>query len=120
MIAANELRIGNYVLIPDRAAPVTVDQILRFEITVLETGRFFNLKHVEPIKITNDILLACGFQIGDPHPRAIVYFLNQFSIHYHLQKSEWFSTTTKIQYLHQLQNIYFLVMGRELTIKNYT
>lgn len=117
MIPQNELRIGNYVSIPDRNDPATVEQIMKHEITVNEFGRFFNLKHIDPIPITEDWLIRLGFKKGDPTPHAIGYFIDRFGIHYHFKECNWYSWTANIKYVHQLQNLYFAITGKELELK---
>jgi hypothetical protein len=117
MIKANELRIGNVVETRSNKRGW-----IRYEMTGLNIyqlsayGENFE-KDVRPIPITEDLLLECGFIQDD-----IIDF------RYHLE--DWFAIDVddcciriadswmfgKINYLHELQNLYFTLTGDELKI----
>ena len=82
------------------------------------------LKYIEPIPLTEEILLKCGFEKG-----YIMYFIRICETRCYLRPSyrggyyygicpyiELRDCKT-IQYLHQLQNLYFALTGKELEIK---
>ena len=112
-ILASELRIGNWYNHNGRYEQVTPNTILE----VWESPR----KWVQPIPLTPEILEKCGFVIdyqGDymiSFNGRVYYYGNGF-----IMKD--FSIKTKlnqfpIQYLHQLQNLYFALTGEELNFK---
>lgn len=124
MIQAHELRIGNYVLLPDRKDPVIVDQILRYEITVLETGRFFNLKHVEPIALTTEWLTKFGFDLIESRKTKNTYKSKDCAFPVYFFSDGVFSMLNPkwdvvLTYVHQLQNLYFALTGEDLKIRKY-
>jgi hypothetical protein len=115
---ANELRIGNYVLIRG-----IVDKIT--EISISDSGTtkrqgFFNLDkgYVEPIPITPEILEKCGFEFieedyGWANGQHIIYQIHEsFKINIFCSNDE--DCEIEINYLHQLQNLCYALTGKEL------
>ncbi|MDD6210530.1 MAG: hypothetical protein PUB21_08000 [Bacteroidales bacterium] len=129
MINIKELRVGNYV--KDRG-----NKILRidyFEIDkVCQEMEVANMKvhplteyveHLEPVPISIDMLLKFGF-IDDSYPgceEQIIFKLEEFWILYN-RRSELYGimlaerVVCELKYLHQLQNIYFDLQGKELLV----
>lgn len=120
MISANELRIGNYYDHNGEIRQVTPN-------TILEV---WEAEHIwcEPIPITEEILFKCGFEnIGSSY-NTWGLKSNEFSGYLftiELDKPFYFKvcdlllnhwSERPIQYLHQLQNLYFSLTGEELTI----
>lgn len=136
MIKANELRIGNYILInskiskifnvSDEGVNMVIDTLGHFPI-----NEFEKLSDCTAIPLTPEILEKCGFK------RDTVYFyrysIGSFNIHKTLKDFKKADTKenrcfrlaldlgeflkTEIQYLHQLQNLYFALTGEELNVK---
>ena len=116
---AKELRIGNLVQCNiDEMGIVTV---------ITNTTKYINgidLKHLQPIPLTEEILLKCGLK------RTLYdssYELNDFSIfldkrireniYIKCEKRNWnVLNGLRIDYLHQLQNLYFALTNEELTV----
>lgn len=111
IIDAKELRIGNLVQYP------------LIGILPIETGADIDSVYEAagtPIPLTSEWLERCGF-VKDIlfENQSPTYFLGDFFI-----DSSTFQPTDagfpiakyKIQYLHQLQNLYFALTGEELTI----
>ena len=97
---ANELRIGNWVYSPNHKE--------NYKVIRLELDSEIN---AEPIPLTEEWLIRLGFKIFCKD-----FYLNGIIIHtrkrgYVLRKS-----VPIIQYVHQLQNLYFALTGEELTI----
>ena len=78
---------------------------------------------IKPIPITEDILLKLGFEKGFHR-----YGLENCGLKCHksLKEKHWvisqgfgiqFTELTEIQYLHQLQNLFFSLTGEELKFK---
>ena len=113
---SNELRIGNMVYKSLKSGqgrtvinPIGCQDIVR----IFEDIGSFNYA---PIPITEDILLKCGFEYD-----FISYNLH-FGIDWHngvLRFSQGKGQTIFLPctHLHQLQNLYFALTQKELTIK---
>ena len=116
---AAELRIGNYVTEQGR-------------LILLHDG--FGIDHAhnfEPIEITEEWLLRFGFEIFfyEDDCRDYKYYKkideDKFSV-FIIEESQidegyWkidIDMAVEIKQVHQLQNLYFAVIGDELTIKN--
>lgn len=114
-----DLRVGNYVYSGNILTQIdSIDN----ELTELINNGWF-----KPIPLTEDILLKCGFKKekvssyggADMWQGMGAYSYNGewiFSGDYRcLHLVGYFNT--QINYLHQLQNLYFALTGEELTIK---
>ena len=121
---ASELRIGNYYAIAEN------DGIKYKQIKYLvesESDFFSNGDNItqaaKPIPLTEEWLLKFGFEkiggyLWDCKKLGENRFLNNpFSpTHFEVRG---FIPKSHIQYVHQLQNLYFALTGEELTIKRY-
>jgi hypothetical protein len=140
---ANELRIGNYVyelLVKDNCfvnTEIQLHTVGEYVISSVEKGRAM------PIPLTEEWLLKFGFiddnkEEREKYPRVFThksYVLNKFGIVYEMDKSKYTLTDSigfelgefsvflnqcfvkSIRYVHQLQNLYFIITGEELTLK---
>lgn len=114
---ASELRIGNYVKFPHNEKPLTVNpRIIQLH---------FNRETLyDPIPLTADWLLKFGFLhlgIGfvSPDDLLFVYAGNSGKYEIFLYKEvEEDVYLAHFEYVHQLQNLYFALTGKELTLKN--
>jgi hypothetical protein len=135
---ANELRIGNWILIPYQNSPIAipahetqVQGITIFgEILTNNTPEHEGLKthynHVSGIPLTKEWLLKLGFEkvihayVMGIHNR-IFSGLMKFQFDRLLQMWVFsvgkYKDITRIEYVHQLQNLYFALTGDELEIK---
>ena len=125
---ANELRIGNYVKIPNLIKPI--------QVSIIDTTRTASQTTAKPIPLSIKWLLDFGFekvehdyriqiQKDDKHGNTDYWIYvdtgfdnltDEFTIQLVSQQGGWF--TSKNKYVHQLQNLYFALKGKELTIKN--
>ena len=118
MIKANELRIGNKILFIDKE--VTVTGILNgliycFPNDVYDGDRFNTEDKFEPIPLTGELLL---------NVHAVKLSFENYGLHNMELRSRakwnYFSIfvdniyLTQIEYLHELQNLYFAINGTEL------
>ena len=129
MIKANELRIGNWYNQFGNYEQVSVETLK----TLSQSGE--NQLFCKPIPLTEEILLKCGFRcidklnkhysINDPngykdsHTISIIPTLNDklyIAFSDILNGYKDYIPTTKIKYLHQLQNLYWCLCGEELEI----
>lgn len=121
MIAANELRIGNWVVYDGGLHEI--DAIWSYAINLKYVAGGIELKKISPIPLTPEILDKCGFiKTGNEGEcincnRGILYikFDHIGLVEYRIGEL-WFTT---VHYLHQLQNLYWCLCGEELQITLY-
>ena len=107
---ATELRIGNlfYKDYPTGKEIETVNEISNFFINSV------GISSIKPIPLTKDWLLKFGFD-GCKSPNKDI----QVGLVDDEMSLAWrVFILKKIQYVHQLQNLYFALTGEELTLKN--
>lgn len=143
MIQVNELRIGNLVKSNNilyrkdefgKSMSILGMNDESATVTVLENGKpigytfgqFF--KYLEPIELTEEILLKIGFtenENGEPQIDTFEGMALSISIKETPYKyTAWHVITTEYKYymfaackyLHQLQNLYFAITGNELSV----
>lgn len=124
MISCHELRIGNYVLVDDNlevVSAITSTTVSTFdpENNQEEHAAEHSLKNIQPVPLTNDILKQCGFVYHDYFKfwqlittgiRSEMNISPDYEVIDFMRKP----ILKKLTSLHQLQNIYFLLKGREL------
>ena len=118
MIKVQELKIGN------RTIQGIVTQI--GELITIKDNNGFDYLHdieLEPIPLTEDVLLKCGFERKDNcNPNFHTYNFNKTSVRFSAYGSReitfnyGLTLVVHIKYLHQLQNIYFALIGEELNV----
>lgn len=131
MIDNKELRRGNYVRCKD--SYYRIENIVRDKVEFIGGGIVLQ-QFLEPIPLTPEILEKAGFKVGDgwrelqlyydEYGSAYLYFnkgavfLNQFYKTDAVQEDKvgFFNIHRPIQYLHQLQNLYFSLCNQELNI----
>lgn len=120
MIKAEELRIGNWIT--DRndfhmqVVSLGSDYMYAdFEGNEGDVWEFnFENNKPNPIPLTEEILLKCGFEKG----KGTILFLNGF--YYDTFDGEFSFISiiiNNIKYLHQLQNLHYILTGQELEVK---
>lgn len=120
-----ELRIGNYLF--DRNNRLCQVKELSESITAPAIKGARTSLPNKPIPLSEDVLLRLGFEI-DSVDRPILYadykVMNPITHDYMIELKNvdtgWFYRNGyfKIDYVHQLQNLYFALCGEELTFKN--
>jgi len=131
-LQANELRISNWINTDFGYAQI--DSICEVSVSTKNKLGSWLLKEIEPIELTPEILEACGFEKSDNKAwyasldkEFDLYEVNGFEFinaddgKFYL----WISTNdpynnffwTEIKYMHQLQNLYFDLIGKELPVK---
>lgn len=74
-----------------------------------------NNRNINPIPLTPEILEKCGFEKYDEENDRWV--LSGFGSYHMAEKSFYFGTTSlKIEFLHELQNLHYTLKKEELTI----
>lgn len=122
-MTANELRIGNYVYYNDKVISIAPHAINEFYyIGDTHSESLVDRRCYEPIELTEEILLKCGFILLDKNydiQDFNVYKLGDFT--YNTSHNVfWFNNIYSFnqpKYLHQLQNLYFALTGYELEIQ---
>jgi len=107
MLKIEELRIGNLVYFNDNMFSEKENKIVEIEkvnknFVIDKTNKntiIGEIENYKPIPINEEILQKFGFNLED---KSSTYY-NQFFLN-------------KIKYVHQLQNIYFLLANKELKI----
>ena len=117
---ASELRIGNYL---SQSITGIVFQVGLEYFEKLYIGVYF-LENVDPIPLTEVWLTNFGFTYPDPH--YLIWYkegFGPFRVLFDIHLKHWqigYSggrVFKKIEYVHQLQNLYFALTEEELTIK---
>lgn len=111
MIKANELRIGNWLLCAE------VDVPFQWQASDFEE---VNNSKARPIPLTHKILEQCGFK--ESRQTFFTWYTrrltdSQFRLDYSDETTyHWVQSNTivELNYLHQLQNLYFAITGEEL------
>lgn len=127
MIQANELRIGSWVSLDLNHSDTSEFQIELADLNLIATDKNRNYN---PIPITEewltkfgfeqytdfgvkfntfDLMPLCGFAYDTDTKQVIIQEKRN-------SMSHWIER--KIEYVHELQNLYFALRGQELTIKN--
>ncbi len=127
MIQANELRIGNWVKMPFLGdvnlivfgLAVKDDMSLFIQSKSSSGSTFFeNLEKYEPIRITEECLFKFGFEKSDHDSGGYKWYKGMFYI-LELAKDAFYCDYTlifRVDHIHQLQNLYFALTGKELTL----
>lgn len=127
MIQANELRIGNWLQYKEfcpNEKYFIVKSILGHGIN-MDGYTVISPSSYEPIFLTPEILEKCGFQLSKgklslkfyKNPkRGRIVNLYKVSDGYRYLNTRGVGPSPHINYLHQLQNLYFALTGTELEI----
>jgi len=122
-----ELRIGNWIKHTNHEylGEGYKNKVVQVDIDILHDLNGESLKDwYEPIPLTPEVLLAAGFGLSEFQNRMVItYENNKFDIwlYYYKEKCIYSSScfpdgANPINYLHQLQNLYFALTGTELEI----
>lgn len=128
MIALNELRLNNWVYSPEVGSNV--------QITLLSNDNWLGLssvtwdqpscEEIEPITLTEEILLKCGFEARgyfwfdlylDERTKLTLGWHPDGRIDFEMSINKIYFDISHIKHLHQLQNLYFSLTNKELEIK---
>jgi hypothetical protein len=124
MIPAFELRIGDYVLVGENIEEIsTVTRINASTVRSTKDGEQITTQHsleqIQPVLLTDDILKQCGFvfhhyfkfwQLVSTGIRSEMNISPDYEVIDFMRKP----ILKKLVSLHQLQNIYSMLKGREL------
>lgn len=120
IMKANELRIGN-LLRPDKNHLAAYGNNPAF-VTAIYDDKFIVCNHYpgkwfETIPLTEEWLLKFGFEYFGRMTGWVIgnHSINEFGDFFEFCINK--EIPVKLQYVHQLQNLYFALTGEELTIK---
>lgn len=115
---AKNLRLGNYVMNGDDIGGVERLSIIRISTSSPHVG-----VEISPIKLTEEWLLRFGFsRFGE----GVVYWENENILieqdgenNFSLSVGCEYTVGNPFKYVHQLQNLYFALTGKELELKPF-
>jgi hypothetical protein len=119
MIKENELRVNNYIYYCDEIYKVDRDCIYKHMGDEQDDA-------YQPIPLTEDILLKCGFIYDKISKVFYTKNVNDFNIKKDIENVKGFwlffdeqpnHPLTVVFNLHELQNLYFALTGEELEVK---
>jgi len=122
-----ELRVGNKVLYKGRKN-ILIDEVKEIHTAsvrlCMNPLAIYSYADLKPIRLTNKLLKKCGFwrQFTGEY-----VFLGDGPMEFYFHNKEFFISGSgnfdekkykvNIQYLHQLQNLYYMLCGTELEVK---
>lgn len=132
MIPCYELRIGNYVLADDKLQSIATIDSRSVQTTLAsasatknytESNSSHSLENVLPVSLSDEILVRCRFVYhdyfkfwqlisGTEEHRSEMNIDRDYNILDFMRKP----VVKKVTSLHQLQNIYFMLKGKELDV----
>lgn len=122
VLKENDLRIGNFIKVisSNKTFDSYITQAKGYDIVRIEE-KSFTYWNYEPVILTEEWLLKFGFEkiIGSNESNFTNGVYNLFANSlgelnfYFFKEGDWYQ---KIDYVHQLQNLYFALTGSELTV----
>ena len=124
MIQSNELRIGNWVKRNEYNAKFIALSVSGLVAEREDGARYYGAIHaLEPIPLTEELIAKCMFseyEFEDDiflHDEEDVCVQKSGKVYYPYSFENSDTIGTPIRYLHQLQNLFFALTGKELEIK---
>jgi len=127
MIQAKELRTGSFIQTPrgikcidEIGFKVTKENQKDYYCTFRDLNEGYFLSHCEPVELTEEILLKCGFYYDTDY---LTFCIPTCTIQLDDYGSEGYMCIIfgedlyLINNLHQLQNLYWCLCGKELNIE---
>ena len=128
MLTPNEVRYGNWILVPTEKGKFEWDQVIEISEHRVVTKFYsqnnsmgFAWKDVKGIELTLDILEKAGFEKQDKlNVGAQTYFkkgMGEYLSYHYDGLIVYEANGTSIKYFHQLENLYHSLTGNELEFK---
>ncbi len=121
-MTANELRIGNLILVDGEITEIT--GVKKSTVFFSDGFQMFIAGGLEPIPLTEEWLIKFGLNKTVDHPARKLYENDDICPLWFSDKkgiNDFYASRVRIcecKYVHQLQNLYFALTGEELTIDN--
>jgi len=130
MISCNELRLGNLVLVDknlQQVSMITGKAVFTSdaEDSHKQTASEYRFDQIEPVPLTDDVLKQCGFvyhdyfkfwQLITTGTRSEMDIDSDYDVIDFMRRP----IIKSLASLHQLQNVYFMLKGRELKLYDTT
>lgn len=117
MIQANELRIDNWIYLNNCAKKIIWVKYNSTCVMNEYPSAIVALDRIKPIPLTEEIIIKCGFERSEyndyRHP-VLIGTLTLYKGVAELHISDLYSAW--VNNLHQLQNLYFALCGKELEV----
>lgn len=132
MIQANELRVGNIVYFQEGSFMVSgINQVFNdepYEISLKDSDGMFQdvgIEDISPVPLSDKLMLDFGFHhsgAGYFHKDSLNFCLSRGELTLYLETSNGVGTNfdeigEPIFYVHQFQNLFFALKGKELATK---
>ena len=110
---ADELMLGNYFLDLNNE----IDEVYDIYFDTDEGVRFinnWNISVIKPVLLTERWLIKFGFKKIDKDINGYYVWMIEHITVFEQNKGYDYNDSTNIKYVHQLQNLYFALTGKEL------
>ena len=122
---ANELRIGNYISIPQYGSINNITERVTSDIIASLYNNGLHSDRYEPIPLTEEWLFKFGFEQPtrefDPFDKGklSIHLKDETFVNGRIYFNSWFIVDMNLlKHVHQIQNLYFALTGEELTTNN--
>ncbi len=116
-VEIKELRCGNYITYNGGTWEINAVDSAANEVDLYNYNHVdgVSIEEIDPIPLTEDILLKCGFELNGDYFRKddFNYFKNDGTIFIKYQ-NDFYPLQNSFWYLHELQNLIFFITGKEL------
>jgi hypothetical protein len=117
---ASELRIGNYVQSKFYSDPLQIEMVDLCDVVGFQDNGILDITYIEPILLTEEMLLATGAK----QKSGVDFEIERFKLSFLFAYGYWYVTDiptktylTKIEFVHEWQNFYYVMQGKELKIE---
>jgi hypothetical protein len=126
MISCNELRLGNHILVDknlQQVSMITATSVFTSDTEEShgQAASEYSFGQIEPVPLTDDVLKQCGFVYHDYFKfwqRITTGIRSEMDIDRDYDVIDFMRKPIikNLNSLHQLQNVYFMLKGREMKL----
>lgn len=116
-----DVRFKNLVLLDGIETEIDITQIMNFAFWEKHEKEFYGIRW-QPIPLTEEWILKFGFICEESksdvwfHPKHPLFEIRWYAEYEYQHLWDGSYTGAQIQYVHQLQNLYFALTGEELIL----